>query len=102
TLPTLALQEREKVDVDFGLVRAREPALVVRDHVISLRYCESLGIASRITTLAADHAPTALIACPDMSMPVDPIVPTGRKEEELTNKFRGCARVGASGTCQRF
>jgi hypothetical protein len=34
-----------------------------------LRWCESPGNAARIAALSADHAPTAIIGCPHMTMP---------------------------------
>ena len=48
-LPTLALQEREKVDVDFVLVRAREPlrrtGIDLEAGVLDLRWEEVLTVA---------------------------------------------------------
>ena len=49
-LPTLALQEREKVDVDFVLVRAREP---VR--------CTGIDLEAGFLTIFAEVRPAAPI-----------------------------------------
>jgi hypothetical protein len=38
---------------------------------MSLRWCESPGNATRIAALSADQAPTAIIGCPHMTMPVE-------------------------------
>src|SRR3984893_14425886 len=34
---------------------------------MNLRYCESPGVPSRIATLSANQAPTAIIGCPHMT-----------------------------------
>jgi hypothetical protein len=44
---------------------------------INLRQCESPGDTAGIAALSADHAPTAIIGCPHMTMPTAVLIAVG-------------------------
>ena len=53
---------------------------------------ESPGDTARIAALLADHAPTAIIGCPDLSMPLGPL--TSKTDEQcLSRRSAYCGRV---------
>jgi hypothetical protein len=55
---------------------------------MSLRWCESPGNAARIAPLSADQAPTAIIGCPDMTVPFRFVVASLRNRKALPWKVR--------------